>query len=340
MSTQDPKTLIASHEEPKSRSREIIVINRSEKQRPSVLNWIEQLSRILAAIAIPIVLLFGSWLIQDALSERSVNKDYVALAVSILAKSDKEVDQGLRAWAVNLLNANSPVKFDPSTSQKLTTGEIQLPEIKLPVSSTQFRSISELPETDPLRTLAKSIGLLKINVDNRDEVCSAWLISDDYLITADYCVQGSPSKITLVMGFSKDDPTKATMYEVESKPLESNVMLGYAILKAGGKPGSKFGHLNPATRPVELNDQLFLAHYAEGLGESFSNQCRVTTVMPDNQSFLHNCDSAPGVSGAPLIRLSDLTVVGLHYGKAPAFPDLKFAKRIDAIRDASAIWKR
>jgi hypothetical protein len=62
------------------------------------------------------------------------------------------------------------------------------------------------------------------------------------------------------MGFSSDDPTKATTYEVESKPMESNVIPGYAILKAAGKPGSKFGHLNPATRPIKLNDQLFLAH--------------------------------------------------------------------------------
>jgi hypothetical protein len=61
--------------------------------------------------------------------------------------------------------------------------------------------------------------------------------------------------------------------------------------------------------------------------------------MPDNQSFLHDCDGAPGVSGAPLIRLSDLTVVGLHHGRVPASPALKIAKRIEAIRDASAIWK-
>lgn len=339
MSTQTPESDVACPKETKLRSREIVIINRSEKQPTSFWSWIDPFSKLLSAILIPLALGIGGWWIQDALSERSVNKDYVALAVSILAKSDQEVDQGLRAWAVNLLNANSPVKFDPSTSQKLSTGEIQLPQITVPASNSQFRPISELPETDPLRTLAKSIGLLKISVDNRDEICSAWLISDDYLITADYCVQGSPSKITLVMGFSSDDSNKAITYEVESKPMESNVNLGYAILKAAGKPGSKFGHLNPATRPVELNDQLFLAHYAEGRGESFSNQCHVTSLMPDNQSFLHNCDSAPGVSGAPLIRLSDLTVVGLHHGRVPASPALKIAKRIEAIRGASAIWK-
>jgi hypothetical protein len=335
--SQQPPEVTTMVEEQRPKTREIILVNRSEKQPASLWNRVEQISRIAAAVAVPVILWIGSSWIQNALSERSVNKDYVALAVSILAKSDKEVDAGLRKWAVDLLNANSPVKFDPTTSQKLSTGEIKLPEIKVPLSDTQFRPIAELPENSPLRNVSRSIGLLKIIAnDGATYVCSAALISDDYVLTADFCVKDSPSKITLEMGAS--NAGQGTEYDVDVKSLESSVQLGYAILKVNGNPGATFGRLTLATNPVSVNDELFLAHYAYGKTESFSNQCRITKIL-DDSSFLHNCDTGGGVSGAPLIRLSDLAVVGIHHSRAPDDTNLKIAKRIDAIQKSSALLK-
>lgn len=82
------------------------------------------MAKSLSIIAIPIVLAVGGWVIQHAVSEQSVNKDYVQLAVSILKESD---DPKLREWAVQLLNDKSSVKFDGAVAQQLLAGEIRLP---------------------------------------------------------------------------------------------------------------------------------------------------------------------------------------------------------------------
>lgn len=251
--------------EDRNRSREIVLINRTETKPLSRWNKIEQVSRALSLGAIPVVLAIGGWWIQNALSERSVNKDYVALAVSILSKSDKEVDEGLRSWAVDLLNANSPVKFDPKVSQKLSSGEITLPAV-----SSTFQPITELPENDPRRTIVRSIGRLSIAGTEGDFSCSAWLISEEYLLTADFCVGESPTDIKLTLGSSGENQSNGTTYQVENRPYELNHKLGYAILKVSGAPGAKYGHLRIA----------FATPRARWLGQKFSRRSTGQVSIP------------------------------------------------------------
>ena len=96
----------------------------SDARDPSIFDRVEQVAKSLSIIAIPIVLGVGGWIIQSAVSEQSVNKDYVQLAVSILTESE---DPSLRGWAVKLLNDKSSVKFDGEVAQQLLAGEIRLP---------------------------------------------------------------------------------------------------------------------------------------------------------------------------------------------------------------------
>jgi hypothetical protein len=127
-------------------------------------------------------------------------------------------------------------------------------------------------------------------------LCGASVISNDFLLTADFCVQGSPSKITLKMGASDAGPRHCIRRGC--KTLGSSIQLGYAILKANSNSGSTFGRLTLATNPVIVNDELFSAHYAYGRAESFSNQCRVTRIL-DDSSFLHNCDTVGELAEHP-----------------------------------------
>jgi WD40 repeat protein len=90
------------------------------------LQNLESISKILAAIAIPIGLAIGGWYIQNQLSKQAVSKDYVALAVSILQKPKVDTDSDIRSWAVDLLNENSPTKFSPQTVQRLKSGALDL----------------------------------------------------------------------------------------------------------------------------------------------------------------------------------------------------------------------
>ena len=80
----------------------------------------ESISKVLSAIAIPIVIAFGGWWIQNSITKQSISKDYVTLAIGILEKSKSEIDQSLRDWAVDLLAEYAPSKFPAETLEEET----------------------------------------------------------------------------------------------------------------------------------------------------------------------------------------------------------------------------
>jgi hypothetical protein len=102
----------------------------SESIAASVSKWemVERISKTLSMIAIPVVLAFGGWIIQQRLQDQTLNRDYVQLAVSILKEpQDSKIDPEMRTWAVQLLNDNSPTKFNARVFDQLKAGTVQLP---------------------------------------------------------------------------------------------------------------------------------------------------------------------------------------------------------------------
>ena len=87
----------------------------------------ERIAKLFSLVAIPVVLGIGGWLIQSSVAERSVNQEYVKLAVTILKEPKEKIDNPLRAWAADLLNQNSPTKFSPAVLQALKEGQATLP---------------------------------------------------------------------------------------------------------------------------------------------------------------------------------------------------------------------
>lgn len=77
-------------------------------------------------MAIPIILAILGWSIQDTIAKRSTSQQYVELAVNILTKADRDIDPGIRVWAVDLLNDNSPTRLSLETENRLKSGEIKL----------------------------------------------------------------------------------------------------------------------------------------------------------------------------------------------------------------------
>lgn len=86
----------------------------------------EPVSKVLAAVAIPIVLAAGGWWIQASVTQQSISKDYVSLSINILQKPQGEVDQGLRRWATDLLNRYAPVRLPENTLEGLRDGSVSL----------------------------------------------------------------------------------------------------------------------------------------------------------------------------------------------------------------------
>lgn len=101
----------------------------SRDQRISNWEALERISKTLSIFAIPVVLGFGGWIIQQRLQNQTVSRDYVQLAVSILKEpKDSKIDPQMRDWAVQLLNENSPTKFNQHVVDQLKAGTTQLPE--------------------------------------------------------------------------------------------------------------------------------------------------------------------------------------------------------------------
>lgn len=329
--------------ETSSRKREITLINRSVSEPPNKLDCIERIAKILSLIAVPVILAIGGWWIQGALSQRNVSKDYVTLAVSILSKPQDDTDTELRAWAVDLLNANSPVPLNFSTAKKLTKGELRLPQLTL----NSFQSITDLHFGDKRRMMSRSVGRLDVlHADNYGmTICTAFLVTVNYAMTTDHCIKGingsKPKAIQLRLGYdSITDAEKSQAFDVKINPVEINSTLGYAILEVEGSPGDKFGFLLLSTSMPNEGEQLFVPHHALGKQKTFSSHpCKIVSI--DGVNVEHNCDTTHGVGGAPLMRSTDLKVVAIHHsGFGGSEKKLNIGKRLDLmVRNSGTIQK-
>ncbi|MEQ3726057.1 MAG: hypothetical protein ABNH38_01415 [Tateyamaria sp.] len=119
--------------------REIVLINKNEGGPPSLLDKIEKVAKIVSVVALPLVVGIGGWWIQDALSRRDTDQDYVELAISILSKPQDETQTDLREWAASLLAETSPIEIPESLRERLGGGEVQLPSIP---RSPEFAPVS------------------------------------------------------------------------------------------------------------------------------------------------------------------------------------------------------
>lgn len=84
--------------------------------------------RTVAAVLVPLILAFFGWKINQSISQRSLEKDYVAVALEILTKPTERTHPGLRAWAATVFAQYSPVQFDAATLADLASGDVLPPE--------------------------------------------------------------------------------------------------------------------------------------------------------------------------------------------------------------------
>lgn len=105
------------------------------------LQKIQSMASIASSIAIPVVLAFAGYAVQERLAEDGLRKDYVSVAVGILKDNPKGQDPSLRGWATTVLTLYSPVKFSDEAKKGLETALFAgstMPE--LPVQARQLQS--------------------------------------------------------------------------------------------------------------------------------------------------------------------------------------------------------
>lgn len=82
----------------------------------------KNVTTIVSAIAIPLILAIVGYFVQRELSVDGLRKDYVAIAAGILKEDASRQEPELRAWATKILDDNSPVPFSQKARSALLTG--------------------------------------------------------------------------------------------------------------------------------------------------------------------------------------------------------------------------
>lgn len=91
--------------------------------------------KILSLILLPASIAFGGWLIQSAIAEKNLEKDYVNISVSILLKPTKDVDDTLRGWAVDILNMHAPIPLPEKSVRSLKSGDGLIGKASIEISN-------------------------------------------------------------------------------------------------------------------------------------------------------------------------------------------------------------
>jgi len=81
----------------------------------------ERIAKIISSIAIPLIIAYFGWQIEQRISNKNLNKEYVELSISILT-SKEGIEPSIRNWAISVLQQNSPVKLSSEALIALEKG--------------------------------------------------------------------------------------------------------------------------------------------------------------------------------------------------------------------------
>lgn len=185
--------------------------------------------------------------------------------------------------------------------------------------------ISTYSTTSAFARLGKSVGRLDVLTDSGVFPCTAFVVSDRYILTNHHCVPGivdNPATgatrieaVSLLLGYTEQGVVEtAQRFTVSPVPLETDRELDFSVLEVFGDPTSKFGKLNLAARPAEDGDPFWVIGHPHGEAQRISReQCRASRPALSGGKLRHTCDTLPGNSGSPVIDASRQQVIGLHH---------------------------
>ena len=226
--------------------------------------------------------------------------------------------------------------FDPNT------------ELELSIGNYQNEYISTYSEGSVFSKMGKSVGRLDTVTDVRTFPCTAFVVSERYILTNYHCstglIKNSLTKATridamkFVAGYLQTGVTTGVRtYHVIPTPVEVNASLDYAVHEVIGDPSADFGVLKlSATRPND-GDPFWIIGHPLGEAQRISReQCKASSPAIDDNRVLHTCDTLPGNSGSPVIDASSRTVVALHHAGSRQ-DEVNFAILMSEILKASEV---
>ncbi len=173
----------------------------------------------------------------------------------------------------------------------------------------------ELIDNQEIKEQAKAIGRL-IMPAKRNAACTAFLISDDVVMTNEHCIGSAEDAVGAKVIFNYLEEGQAQTF-ICDKFISNNEKLDYAVLKCNGSPGSIFGTVKLSHTEPENGIAIYVVHqncdYYQIKGCKKSKKVSFGNLVGFNLFRVHhNADTLPGSSGAPIFSLDTHEVIGLH----------------------------
>ena len=122
-----------------------------------------------AIVAIVVAIIGGR--IQESIANQTTGKDYLAIALGILEQKDLpeqlKKSEGLRTWAVNLLQHYSPENLDKATVDELIKGDTNLPKLTMTETTS---AIATANGQFPVTTTQTKDGLRELSLYNSGSI--------------------------------------------------------------------------------------------------------------------------------------------------------------------------
>ena len=185
-----------------------------------------------------------------------------------------------------------------------------------------FEPIRELPETDPIRRLAASIGRLDLVFRGPDGTsalytCTGALLQDGWVLTNHHCIPDAGDQqlveASILLGYLAFGDTEVRRYALSTAPSEWSATLDFSLVRLLESPDPAFGALTLRTAPVTPGESLFVIHHPLGRPQVMTRfRCFAIRAQVDGPIIRHSCDTQPGSSGALLFD-RELHPVALHH---------------------------
>lgn len=96
------------------------------------LEKIRIISNIFASIAVPLVVAYFGWRIEITITEKTIDKDYVSMAVDVLRGAEAIRDSDLHKWATAIVDERSPQPLSSSAKAFKEIGDAQFVRLAFP----------------------------------------------------------------------------------------------------------------------------------------------------------------------------------------------------------------
>ena len=170
-------------------------------------------------------------------------------------------------------------------------------------------------DNEQIRDQSKAIGRL-IMPAKRNAACTAFLISDDVIMTNHHCISSAEDAVGAKVLFNYLGEGEPQVF-ICDKFISNNEKLDYALLGCEGTPGSIYGKVKLSQKESSQSEPIYLIHqncdYYQNKG------CRRSKIVSFGEvtdikgsRIYHNADTLPGSSGSPIFSLETHEVIGLH----------------------------